>query len=103
MESEGQLQNNGVDDATRLAASARTFTLDPISENVTPDEEPDDMIVARHILSPPIANIPSDEESTSPRAAQVVVERKNHKRALSISASVVVILTVTTAYLFLTK
>ena len=103
MESEEQAQTNGVDEATRLAASARTFTLDPISENIIPDEEPDDLIVAHHILSPPIANIPSDEERTPSQAVQSAVAQKNHRRALSVSIFVVTLLTCATTYLILTK
>jgi hypothetical protein len=103
MESEGQLQTNDVDDATRLAASARTLTLTPISDNVVPDDEPDDLVVARHVLAPPIANIPSDEETTAPIAVQTSVEKKNHRRALGISTMAVIILTLATAYFILTK
>ncbi len=103
MEQEGQLQSGGVDDATRLAASARTLTLNPISNNIVPDDEPDDLVAARHTMSPPIANIPSDEEATSPPVSEHVLARKNHHLALSVSSVVVVVLTLATSYLFLSK
>jgi hypothetical protein len=103
MESEGQLQSNGVDDATRLAASARTLTITPLNETVVADDEPDDLIAARHILSPPIANIPSDEEATTPTTVQATIDHKNHRRAMLISSVVVIILTGATSYLLLTK
>jgi hypothetical protein len=102
MESEAQLQPNDIDDATRLAATNRILTLAPMSENIVPDDEPDDLIAARHIIGPPIANIPSDEEVTSPTEVRAI-EQKNHRLALSISGIIVVLLTVATGYLMLTK
>ncbi len=103
MEQEGQLQSAGVDDATRLAASARTLTLNPISNNLAPEDEPDDLVAARHTMSPPIANISSDEEFTSSTTSEHSQARKNHHLALLVSSVAVIVLIVATGYLFLIK
>ena len=90
----------------RFAASTRRITMMPVHENVSP-EGADGQIVASHITSAPLANLPIDEESTAPAAAQPQTTqvpaqggKNTHKIALAVSITVVVVLIAITAVAF---
>jgi len=91
-----------VDEATRLAASNRQFTLNPVHDDVIPEDEPDDLVASKHILEPPIANITTDTETTI-AVAVAKQEKANHHIALASSVIVMAIVGTVTILSFLAK
>lgn len=58
--------NAPTSDADRQRAETKKLTLQPLHNDVTPDNLEDSEIATRHIIAPAIANISNDtEESTS--------------------------------------
>ena len=61
-----------IDDATRFEATTRQHTVVPLHTDVAADELPDEQVVTQHIVSAPLANIPSDQEATEPYVSATV-------------------------------
>lgn len=59
-----------VTDETRLSAATKRVTLTPLHDDVHPDLKPDGSAGGEGGVDVPIANVPSDMESTSGAAAQ---------------------------------
>lgn len=55
-----------ISDEFRSIASNRRITVRPIHEEITPEDQPDAVVAAQHILSTPPANIDIDTERTLP-------------------------------------
>ena len=91
-----------IDEATRLAASNRQLTLNPMHDDVIAEDEPDDLIASKHILEPPIANITTDTEATV-AVAVARQEKANHHIALASSVAVMAIVGTITVLSFLAK
>lgn len=85
-------KSDEISDAQRLAATTKQVTIDPVHEDVAPDDLPDEQIATQHILQPAIANIPTDSEHTLPAIKQRAAVR-THRFALAVSLAVVSILT----------
>ena len=84
---------SGVTDAERLEASTRQVFIAPIHDDVIADDLPDEVIVTRHLVQPPIGNIPTDSELTDSSPAQQRIDQKNHRFALIVSLVTVAIVT----------
>lgn len=95
-------QLGDVDEATRIAAQNRQLTMAPVHDDIIPEDEPDDLIAARHIIGAPIANVESDTETT---VAMTVAkhERTNHHIALASSIIVMLIVGAVTTFSFLSR
>lgn len=78
-------QLSDVTDAQRLEASTRQRTLEPVHQDIFPDDLPDEVIATQHLVQPAIGNIPIDSELTSSLGTQQQVDKKNHRFALAIS------------------
>ena len=91
-----------IDESTRLAASNRQLTIAPMHDDVTPEDEPDDLVAARHILGSPIGNIETDSEATVPISV-VKQEKANHRIALAGSIIIMLIVGTATAIAFLSR
>lgn len=78
-------QLSGVTDAQRLEASTRQRTLEPVHQDLAPDDLPDEVIATQHLVQPAIGNIPIDSELTSSFGTQQRIDKKNHRFALAIS------------------
>ncbi|NCU37694.1 hypothetical protein EOL96_01350 [Candidatus Saccharibacteria bacterium] len=100
-----QPRNSDIDDATRLAASMRQLTVDPVHDDVAPDDLPDDQIAAQHLLRPAIGNIAVDSEltrSTHTNEQQSAINQPPTNRlALAVSLVVVAALTTMSVLAFL--
>lgn len=90
-----------ISDAQRMAASTRQVTIDPMHDDVAPDDLPDEQIATRHILQPAIGNIPTDSEHTLAPAAHAAKAVKTHRFALAVSLAVVGVLTTVSVLAFL--
>lgn len=91
-----------IDEATRIAASNRQLTLNPVHDTVVVEDEPDELVANRHIIGPPLGNIASDSETTV-AAAVLKQERVNHHIALITSIVVMGIVGAATVLSFLAK
>ena len=78
-------QLSDVTDAQRLEASTRQRTLEPVHQDIFPDDLPDEVIATQHLVQPAIGNIPIDSELTSSLGTQQQIDKKNHRFALAIS------------------
>lgn len=96
------LPSDSVDEATRIAAGNRQLTMTPVHDDVLPEDEPDDLVAARHIIGAPIGNIESDTETTV-AVAVAKQEKANHHIALTGSIVVMLIVGVATALSFLAR
>jgi hypothetical protein len=92
-----QDRSSDISDEMRLEASSRQATIAPIHDDLAPDEKSDELVATEHILASPIANIPTDSESTT-AYIQTISDRKVHHFALTVSISVAAVLTGVVAY-----
>ena len=94
-------QLSGVTDAQRLEASTRQRTLEPVHQDIVPDDLPDEVIATQHLMQPAIANIPIDSELTSSLGTQQQIDKKNHRFALAVSLVTVGIVAVVSLFAYL--
>ena len=89
-----------VPEAVRMAASTRNLTITPLSTDIVPEDEPDDIIAARHIIGSPIANVPSDAETTVLDKPTILTQQQKHvhHRALIMSSSTTALLAALVGY-----
>ncbi len=93
---------SGVTDAERLEASTRQVFIAPVHDDVVADDLPDEVIVTRHLVQPPIGNIPTDSELTTSSSAQQHIDQKNHRFALTVSLVTVAIVSGVSLVAYLT-
>jgi len=67
MEFDNNTQPTETTDAkARQLAESKKLTLQPIHNDVTPEDDPDTQVVAQHLVGPAIGNIPTDTEQSAP-------------------------------------
>ena len=94
-------QLSGVTDAQRLEASTRQRTLEPVHQDLAPDDLPDEVIATQHLVQPAIGNIPIDSELTSSFGTQQRIDKKNHRFALAVSLVTVGLVAVVSLFAYL--
>lgn len=90
-----------IDNATRMAASARMHTVTPAHTDVAPDEYSDEQIVTQHMVQPAVANAANDTEYTPNDHAANMAHLQVPRIALMISISISLILAALLVYVFL--
>jgi hypothetical protein len=98
-----QQTSSDIDEATRLAASTRVLTLAPVHDDITPEDEPEELVANQHIIQPPIANIPTDAEVTLASNTALAHEQANHHLALAASIAIMLIVGSVTVVSFLSR
>lgn len=83
-----------------LAAQERDLTLQPLTDNVKPDDLPDEQVVNQHLVAGPLVNLPIDTEQTHGELGaheyQHEHARSGHIVTFLVGGAVVTILTVAT-------
>ena len=78
-------KNLPVTDEQRLRAANRSLTLDPLADDIKPDQEKDSEVVAHHLANGPSANTPEETEDSEPASRQSKphsIEKKRSRMAL---------------------
>ncbi len=64
LETESQPTSSDISDEMRLAAATKQVVVTPLHADVTPDAPSEASIVNKPVVDTPIANLPSDSETT---------------------------------------
>jgi len=67
-----------ISDETRMEASTRQKSVDPIHDDVVADDLPDEIIANQHIVQGPLANAANDSEATVGSSSTPTVEHHHH-------------------------
>lgn len=84
-----------------LYGETRSLTLEPLHDDISPDEMPDDYIANQHILRQPIANVGSDTEVTASLPSNPTHETRSITKYILASVIIVTIIVVS-SYVYIT-
>lgn len=79
-----------ISDAQRLEASSRPSIVTPLHQDVTAEEDSDEMTVNQHILEGPLANSPSESESTTGSGTGITLSTDVSKPFALIAVGIIV-------------
>lgn len=87
-----------ISDETRMAASTRQKSVDPIHEDVVADDLPDELIANQHIIQGPLANAANDSEATVGKSGNTPSAEHHHHFILVLCGITVAIITALTVF-----
>lgn len=79
-----------ISDAERRAASSRQTTVAPLHQDVVAEDDSEEMTVNQHILEGPLANSPSESESTTGSGTGIVLSTDVSKPFALVAVGIIV-------------
>ena len=106
LENDSQSATSDISDEVRRAATMKQIILDPLHADIAPESPSDEFTVNQHTAGTPIANLPSDSETTHtsiapPEVASLppAITHKSARWAIISGSIIVLSIVILTIYL----
>lgn len=93
--------------ALRDLAQSKNIVIQPLSQDITPDEIPEEQVAAQHEFEPALANTPNDTEATfssdSAATGHQTLLAQSSRLSLALSVSIGIVLFVSLLLVAITR
>ncbi len=97
----GASQSPDIDDATRLAATQRKLTVEPVNDAITPEDISDEQVATMHVTQPAISNLAIDSEATPSSASTGTTTKHSPGMIIGLIVAVFAVMVITGVLVFM--